>query len=82
MSVTIEYAARWKEELVGTINGNHFVVELTMGRLHVYFPTESVWEAGAPEWAKGKYLIARDAAEEWAEKNKSGFAVEDNTWIS
>lgn len=79
--MTIEYEPKWKEELVGVLDGNRFVVELTMGRLHVYFPTESAWESSAPVWAKGKYMLARDAAEKWADENESGFTVEDNAWI-
>lgn len=79
--MTIEYMPRWKEELVGVLDGNQFLVELTMGRLHAYFPTESTWESSAPGWAKGKYLLARTAAEEWARNNGSDFTVDDGAWI-
>ena len=79
--MTIEYTPRWKEELIGVLEGNQFVVELTMGRLHVYFPSESTWESSAPDWAKGKYLLARTAAEDWSSKNDSDFTVDENAWI-
>jgi hypothetical protein len=52
MNKTIHFAARWKEELVCTMDGKQFVLELTMGKVGAYLPTKEKWEASAPEWAK------------------------------
>ena len=52
---------RWKEELDGFVDGHRFTVEITMGSLHVYFPSERIWESNAPAWAKGMWPAASEA---------------------
>jgi len=53
-----KYQPKWKEELIGTYGENRFTVEMTMGKLNVFFPLESIWEDKAPEWAKGKWGLS------------------------
>lgn len=58
-----------------------FVVELTMGRLVVYFPTHSVWEASAPKWAKGQWDKVRMDLIEWCEQQKIPLKIQDDAWV-
>lgn len=73
---------RWKEELDGFVDGHRFTVEITMGSLHVYFPSEEIWEKNAPEWAKGMWQEASDATARWAAGQSIPFEIADNTWVS
>ncbi len=38
-----KFQPRWKEELVVTGDGGQFILELPMGVLSAYLPTESAW---------------------------------------
>jgi hypothetical protein len=75
------YQPKWKEELVGTYGENKFTVEITMGELHVYFPFESTWENNAPGWAKGKWLMAKEQAEDWARSQEIPLTVDQAAWV-
>ncbi len=77
----ITYQPKWKEELVGTYGDHNFTVEITMGKLHVYFPKESTWEENPPSWAEGKWPEARDAANAWAEENNIPFIIDNDAWV-
>jgi hypothetical protein len=37
----VQFQPKWEEELVCTMDGRQFVVEMTMGVLKVFFPTRS-----------------------------------------
>lgn len=73
---------RWKEELVGTMEGQQFVVEMTMGKYVAYFPTQERWEACAPEWAKGQWQRVRDDLSAWCETEKIPLRIESNAWVT
>jgi hypothetical protein len=61
----IKFNPRWKEELVATSQEGVLIFEITMGKLHVYFPDETRWKNQVPEWAKMKWKIYLDACEKW-----------------
>ncbi len=46
------FSPRWKEELVCSCPTGRLVLELTMGILTIYFPTQKNWRRLAPSWAK------------------------------
>jgi hypothetical protein len=77
----LTYQIRWKEELVGTYGDHSFIVEITMGKLHVYFPVETRWEVNAPPWAAGKWAEVRDATREWAERENIPFTVDQTARV-
>ena len=81
METEITYNARWKELLVGRIGENCFHVELSMGTLHVYFPTEKIWDDFAPPWAKGKWGTAKEAVELWCVKENTPITIDDKAWV-
>ncbi len=78
---TIYYHAAWRETLIGTYEEHHFHVELTMGKLHVYFPSEQKWIKTSPEWAADLWKDAVDTARKWCEKEKIPFSIDDNGWF-
>jgi len=77
----IDFQPKWKEELVGTCDYHQFTVEMTMGKLHVFFPLESQWEAKAPDWAKGKWSEAKEQAETWAKSQGVPFETDQQAWV-
>lgn len=73
---TFKFQPKWKEELVCTGPGGSFVLELPMGVLTAYLPTEAVWQSKAPRWAKGLWPVLRDELEQWCQQNKAGFVID------
>jgi hypothetical protein len=66
--MSFEFTPRWKEELVCECADGRLVVEITMGILHVYFPSEARWSRDAPTAAMGaleEYFDARRKAAEF-----------------
>ncbi|WP_395746201.1 hypothetical protein [Prosthecobacter sp.] len=78
---TITYQPRWKEMFDGHVGKNRFTVEMTMGRGHVYFPTENTWNHCAPFWAEGLWQQAKEGAEAWCLSNSVAFHVEETAWV-
>ena len=79
--MSIQYRAKWKELLVGLIGNHSFSVEMTMGTLHVYFPTEEKWNESAPQWAIGQYGIAREEVINWCSKEEIPVTFESHAWV-
>lgn len=66
----IEFKPRWREELEAVSPQGKLIFELTMGRLHVYFPDQQRWLALAPAWAKDQWQIYHDACQRWCQQNR------------
>lgn len=77
----ITYQPKWKEELIGSIGENEFTIEMTMGQLYVFFPTESKWESNSPSWAKGKWNASKEAAQAWCREKKIEFTIDEQAWV-
>jgi len=77
-----EFKPKWKEELVCICGKHEFTVELRMGKMHIYFPTEPKWESMAPSWAKGMWESARDQTKTWAVSQNIPFDVDLQAWIA
>jgi hypothetical protein len=76
----VQFQPKWKEELVCTMDGRSFVVELTMGVLTVYFPTQSKWQTSAPDWAKQQWERVKGDLSIWCEQKKIPLVIEDHAW--
>jgi hypothetical protein len=63
------FQPRWKEELVCTGPGGSFVLELPMGVLSAYLPSEVAWRSKAPAWARELWPVLKVELEAWCEKN-------------
>jgi hypothetical protein len=77
----VTFAPRWKEELVGTLDGKTFVVELTMGVLHVFFPTEEKWRAQVPAWAQDQWPLVKDSLTTWCRQQQIPLTIEPSAWV-
>jgi len=75
------FKPRWKEELVVTGSGGSFILELPMGRLSAYLPTEEVWLEKAPAWAKDMYHELKSELEVWCMKNNAKFVVDESASV-
>ena len=78
---TFTFQPRWKEELVCTGTGGSFVLELPMGVLSAYLPTEDVWKQKSPPWARDLWPILRTELEEWCTENKAQFFIDESAGV-
>lgn len=76
-----EFKPRWKEELVCTGPGGTFVLELPMGVLSAYLPTEAVWREKAPVWARALWPALHDELAAWCEANDARFVVDPTAHV-
>lgn len=77
----VQFRPEWKELLVGSMDGKEFTIELTMGVLTVYFPTNEKWEASAPDWAKHQWERVRADLAIWCGQQKIPLVIENHAWI-
>jgi hypothetical protein len=70
------FQPRWKEELVVTASGGSFVLELPMGVLSAYLPTEAEWQRRAPGWAIALWPNLKTELEEWCRENNAAFFID------
>ena len=63
------------------MDGRCFVIELTMGVITVYFPTQSKWESSAPEWARQHWDRIRADLSAWCQQQKMPLVIEDDAWV-
>lgn len=75
------FQARWKEELLCTGPGGTFVLELPMGILSAYLPTEDVWKQNAPVWARDLWPTLRVELAEWCTANKAELVVDSTAGV-
>ncbi len=74
----IHFNPRWREELVASSDEGVLILELTMGKYHVYFPSQSKWTESAPEWAKEKWEVYLTETTNWCSQNNIPISVVDN----
>jgi len=70
------FQPRWKEELVVTADGGSFVLELPMGRLSAYLPTEAEWQRRAPGWAWSLWPNLKAELEGWCRENNAQLFID------
>lgn len=75
------FKPRWKEELVCTGPGGQFLLELPMGILSAYLPTEDVWRTIAPEWARALWPDLQDELEQWCKAHNAMFVIDYAAWV-
>lgn len=78
----VQFHPRWKEELVCSMDGRQFIMEITMGQLVAYLPTQQRWEACAPDWAKGQWQRVHDDLVEWCKGENIPLRIEANVWVT
>ncbi len=75
------FGPRWKEELVCTYAGRSFILELPMGILSAYLPTEEAWKRKAPEWARDLWPQLHRELEEWCRLNNAKFYIDETAAV-
>jgi len=80
---TFSFQPRWKEELVCNGPVGSFVLELPMGVLSAYLPTEVAWHQRAPSWARDLWPVLKVELEAWCHANNAQFFVDEtaNVWF-
>jgi len=76
------FKPRWKEQLVVRGPGGAFVLELPMGILSAYLPTEAAWREKAPDWVLDLWPQLKAELEEWCRDHKARFHIDEtaNVW--
>jgi len=75
------FQARWKEELVVTGPGGSFILELPMGVLSAYLPTEEAWAGRAPAWAAELWPALKRDLEQWCRDNGARLYVDETAGV-
>lgn len=71
-----EFKPRWKEELVVTSKDGSFVLELPMGVLSAYLPTQDAWREKSPVWAKESWVDLKQELEVWCRENNAKLIID------
>lgn len=64
-----------------TGEGGEFILELPMGILTAYLPTEDAWSKKSPGWAKHLYPDLKTELELWCEENKAQFVIDETARV-
>jgi len=75
------FKPRWKEELVVTGEGGAFVLELPMGVLSAYLPTEDAWPEKAPAWAAKLWPILERELRQWCAANQAALHIDPSAGV-
>jgi len=67
--------------MVVTASGGSFVLELPMGVLTAYLPTEEEWKRRGPEWAITFWPTLKAELEEWCLENDAQFVVDPSAGV-
>jgi len=74
----IQFNPRWREELVATSDEGVLILELTMGKYHVYFPSQRQWLEAVPDWARSKWDLYLTECRNWCAQNNIPISVVEN----
>ena len=78
---SFEFKPRWKEELVVSSNNGSFVLDLPMGVLSAYLPTQDIWYEIAPMWAKDSWPELRRELEAWCKENNAKLIIDATAYV-
>lgn len=73
---TFTFHPRWKEELLVVGPGGEFILELPMGVLSAYLPTQEAWQSKSPAWALELWPVLRTELEAWCKENNAKFYID------
>jgi hypothetical protein len=77
----VTFQPKWKEELVCTMDGTSFVIELTMGVATVYLPSQHKWEASVPDWARDQWERVKADLSDWCQQQDIPLVIDDQAWV-
>lgn len=58
-----------------------FVLELSMDVYSAYLPTQKAWETRAPEWARDLWPLLKIELEDWCDRNKVEFHIDETATV-
>ena len=81
MAPQMSFQPRWKEELVCTSEHGSFVLDMPMGVVGVYFPTQASWANSAPAWALPFWREIHEQLRTWCSSQRVPLHVEDGARV-
>lgn len=81
MAPYMTFQPRWKEELVCTSAAGSFILEMPMGVVSVYYPTEEAWAHRAPEWALPHWSEIQRQLRAWCSAQRIPLYIDDNAQV-
>jgi hypothetical protein len=81
VTARFEFQPRWKEELVCRCREGAFVLELPMGVLSAYLPTEAEWQRRAPLWARTMWPVLHAELADWCRRYDAKLYIEATATI-
>jgi hypothetical protein len=78
---TFTFQPRWKEELVCRSALGTFILEMPMGIVSVYVPTESSWKQRAPAWARNHWDTVYVQLQAWCRANKIPLHIDESAGV-
>lgn len=81
MKPGFSFNPRWKEELVCETPWATFVVEITMGKLHVYFPDEQKWMRITAGELQGHWHDIIGELKQWGAAQGIPVSFDSEAWL-
>lgn len=75
--IKFSFQPRWKEELVCQCELGEIVLDMPMGTVSVYVPTESAWREVAPVWAVLLWKSFFEQLSAWCDLQKIPLHLDD-----
>jgi hypothetical protein len=75
------FQVRWKEELVCSCSEGSFVLEMPMGVVSVFVPSQDLWPSKAPTWAKGYWSALHGQLSQWCAAHNLPLHIEDSAHV-
>jgi len=75
------FCPRWKEELVCKTDQGSFVIDMPMGEVCVYAPTEVAWDRQIPHWNRNDYGNFIEELEQWCQAQQIPILKGDDAGI-
>ncbi|MEZ5986143.1 MAG: hypothetical protein R3B94_09345 [Hyphomonas sp.] len=72
-----QFLPKWKEELVVIAEEGSFKLDLAMGVLTAFLPTEEDWPDKAPAWARALYPELKQELEAWCTENNAKLVIDE-----
>ena len=80
-SPVFSFTPKWKEILQCRSPVGAFDIEMTMGVMRVYFPTEDIWRQHTPDWMAACYTPILSQLQHWCAENDIPLYIEESAHI-
>lgn len=80
-TLKFSFQPRWKEELVCSCALGSLILEMPMGKVSVYVPTQGQWPLKAPAWAAPHWETLRAQLVQWCAANRIPLYVDESAMV-